>query len=154
MKVVEIKQIVNGGLEGKEINVHGWVKTNRDSGKISFFEINDGSCLKNLQIVAKDGKTEGYDTIVKSARTGSSITASGVVKKSLKTNDYEIEAVSIKLLKQADEDYPLQKKEHSLEFLRDIAHLRPRTTTISAIMRVRSKLAYAVHKFFQENDFI
>jgi asparaginyl-tRNA synthetase len=109
----------------------------------------------NLQIVAKIDSTQGYDEVIKQARTGSAILAIGKIKNSDKANGgIELVAEEIKLLKQADEDYPLQKKQHTLEFLRDIAHLRPRTTTIGAIMKVRSKLAYAIHKFYQENDFI
>jgi asparaginyl-tRNA synthetase len=109
----------------------------------------------NLQVVCKRESTLGYDEVIKSARTGSAILVEGIIKKSEKAaGGCEIVANEVKMLKQASEDYPLQKKEHSLEFLRDIAHLRARTSTISAIMRVRSKLAFAIHKFFQENDFI
>jgi asparaginyl-tRNA synthetase len=89
------------------------------------------------------------------ARTGAAVLASGEIKKTPKGEQkYELAANEVKLLKQSSEDYPLQKKQHSLEFLRDNAHLRARTTTIAAIMQVRSKLAYAIHKFFQENGFI
>jgi asparaginyl-tRNA synthetase len=107
-----------------------------------------------LQIVCKTESTKNYDSIAK-IRTGSSIIANGSVKINDKTsNGIELITDEIILLKQAHEDYPLQKKQHSLEFLRDIAHLRPRTTTIGAIMHVRSNLAFAIHKFFNENDFM
>jgi asparaginyl-tRNA synthetase len=116
-------------------------------------EINDGSTIKNLQVVCKREETAGYEEAIKAARTGSAVLISGVIKFNEKMGKPEIAASEIKLLKQASEDYPLQKKEHSMEFLREIAHLRGRTTTMSAIMKVRSKLAFAIHKFFQENDF-
>ncbi|MDR3249540.1 MAG: asparagine--tRNA ligase [Mycoplasmataceae bacterium] len=156
MKVLEIDKIFKKRyINGEKINVHGWVKSTRDGGKISFIALNDGSSILNLQIVAKIDSTQGYDEVIKQARTGSAILAIGKIKNSDKANGgIELVAEEIKLLKQADEDYPLQKKQHTLEFLRDIAHLRPRTTTIGAIMKVRSKLAYAIHKFYQENDFI
>jgi asparaginyl-tRNA synthetase len=93
--------------------------------------------------------------VIKLARTGTSIVATGEFKNNLKDDqNCEIIASEIKILKQSDEDYPLQKKQHSFEFLREIAHLRGRTTTIAAIMNVRSKLAFAIHKFFNQNGFI
>jgi asparaginyl-tRNA synthetase len=117
-------------------------------------EINDGSTIANIQVVYKKQSTKGFDE-VKVARTGSSIMAIGQVKFNEKSEQkYEIVADEVKLLKQASEDYPLQKKQHSLEFLRDNAHLRGRTTTFAAIMNVRSKLAFAIHKFFQDNGFL
>jgi asparaginyl-tRNA synthetase len=97
--------------------------------------------------------TTGFDEI-KKARTGSAFYATGIVKLNSKTNFNELEAKEVSILKQAVEDYPLQKKEHSMEFLREIAHLRARTTTINAIMRVRNKLAYAIHQFFQNNGYL
>ncbi|GMO13738.1 MAG: asparagine--tRNA ligase [Mycoplasmoidaceae bacterium] len=156
MKVIEIAEILKGKkIYKSEIGVHGWIKSTRDSGKISFIELNDGSSILNLQIVAKKETTKGYDQVIKNARTGSSIVVRGIIKTSARADGgKELEASSLEILKQADEDYPLQKKQHSLEFLRDIAHLRPRTKTIGAIMRVRSKLAFAIHKFFQENGFL
>jgi asparaginyl-tRNA synthetase len=156
MLVSEIINIFkNKHAEGSEVNVHGWVKSTRDGGKISFIEINDGSSVLNLQIVAKIDATIGYEEVIKKARVGSSILATGIIKQSTKGDGkIELVAAKVELLKNSDEDYPLQKKEHSLEFLRDNAHLRARTKTISAIMRVRSKLAYAIHRFFQDNGFI
>jgi asparaginyl-tRNA synthetase len=107
-----------------------------------------------LQVVYKKELTKGFEEI-KAARTGAAIYVAGDLKQSTKADQaMEIMATEVKLLKQAHEDYPLQKKQHSSEFLREIAHLRVRTTTTSSIMNVRSKLAYAIHQFFQENDFV
>jgi asparaginyl-tRNA synthetase len=104
--------------------------------------------------VYKIQETKGFDD-AKIARTGSAVLVIGQPKANAKSDvGYEIVAAEIKLLKQADEDYPLQKKQHSLEFLRDNAHLRARTTTIASIMNIRSKLAYAIHTFFQKNGFL
>ncbi|MDR2636442.1 MAG: asparagine--tRNA ligase [Mycoplasmataceae bacterium] len=156
MKIIELSNLFKNPNEHTEqVTVHGWIKSTRDSGKISFIEINDGSSILNLQIVAKANGTEGYEQTIKMARTGSAIIATGIIKLTEKA-DGKIELVAsiIKILKQAHEDYPLQKKQHSMEFLREIAHLRPRTKTISAIMTVRSKLAYAIHNFFQESGFL
>jgi asparaginyl-tRNA synthetase len=153
MQTISIKEALE--VKDKEtISIVGWIKSNRDSGKIGFIELNDGSTVKNLQIVYKQELTKGFEQI-KNARTGAAILAIGQLQTSTKSKQqHEIIAAEIKLLKQAHEDYPLQKKQHSNEFLREIAHLRVRTTTTSAIMKVRSKLAYAIHSFFQDNDFI
>jgi len=116
--------------------------------------MNDGSTIKNIQIVYKKDSTIGFDT-AKQIRTGAAVMVNGITKENIKTDlGIEIIANKIELLKQADEDFPIQTKQHSLEFLRDLAHLRIRTTTISAIMKVRSELAYAIHKFFNENGFV
>ncbi|MDR0856955.1 MAG: asparagine--tRNA ligase [Mycoplasmataceae bacterium] len=154
METIAIKDLKKKE-EGTETSVLGWIKSNRDSGKIAFLEINDGSSTSNLQIVCKKEVTQGFEETIKSARTGSAVIVSGVLKKNEKSdNGLEIIANEIKLLKQASEDFPLQKKQHTFEFLREIAHLRPRTKTIGAIMKVRSKLAFGIHKFFQENGFL
>jgi asparaginyl-tRNA synthetase len=116
--------------------------------------MNDGSDIENMQIVYKQGTTKGFDEI-KSARTGSAILVVGKIQSSSKAEQkHEIIASDLKILKQACEEYPLQKKQHTLEFLRDNAHLRARTSTISAIMNVRSRLAFDIHKFFQDNGFL
>ncbi|MDR0752616.1 MAG: asparagine--tRNA ligase [Mycoplasmataceae bacterium] len=156
MIVTEIIDIIKKQIpDGSKVNVHGWVKSTRHGGKISFIELNDGSSLKNLQIVAKIEETEDYDQIIKFAKTGSSIMASGILKQTDKSESgFELISSKVSLLKSSDEDYPLQKKEHSLEFLRDIAHLRPRSKTFNAIFKIRSKLAFAIHQYFNENDFI
>ncbi|MDR2461594.1 MAG: asparagine--tRNA ligase [Mycoplasmataceae bacterium] len=156
MEIIEIKDLLNGDFAiDSSISVHGWIKSTRDSGKIAFIELNDGSTIQNIQIVCKKDSTKGFSDVIKLARTGTSIVATGEFKNNLKDDqNCEIIASEIKILKQSDEDYPLQKKQHSFEFLREIAHLRGRTTTIAAIMNVRSKLAFAIHKFFNQNGFI
>ncbi|MDE6477315.1 MAG: hypothetical protein K2L48_03955 [Mycoplasmoidaceae bacterium] len=117
---------------------------------MAFIELNDGSTIRNLQIVYKKATTTGFEEASK-LRTGSAILVKGKINKNKST--FEVIADQIFILKESSEDYPLQKKEHSMEFLRDIAHLRTRTQTFSAIMNVRSKLAFAIHKFFNENGF-
>ncbi len=136
---------------GKEVIVKGWVKTKRDSkSDFSFIEINDGSSLKSIQIIA-DNKLKNYKTEILKITTGSSIEVIGkLVKSEGGRQDIEIQANEIKIHGLADSTYPLQKKRHSFEFLREIAHLRPRSNTFGAITRVRSGLSYAIHKFFQE----
>ena len=136
-----------------EVCLTGWVKTNRDSGKIGFILMNDGSNIEGIQVVYKKESTKNFEDCAK-ARTGSSIQVVWTINFNQKMNAYELVATSFELLKQADEDYPLQKKQHTMEFLREIAHLRPRTKTMQAVMTVRNRLAYAIHNFFQKNDFI
>lgn len=134
----------------------GWVRTRRDSkGGFSFIEVNDGSCMTGLQIVA-DGKLHNYLSEVMKLQTGCSIEVVGTLVASVgKGQEVEIQAEEIKVVGWADPDvYPLQKKRHSFEFLRTIAHLRPRTNTFSAVARVRSSVSHAIHTFFQERGFI
>lgn len=141
---------------GAFITVMGWVRTRRDSkGGFSFIEINDGSCLANLQIVA-DNSLPGYEENVLTLQTGCSIRATGNLVDSLgKNQKVELKAEEIEVFGAADpESYPLQKKRHSFEFLRTIAHLRPRTNTFGAIARVRNSASMAIHSFFQERGFI
>ncbi len=136
-----------------DLHVAGWVRTRRDSKTFSFLELNDGTCLGNLQIVADTG-IPGYEDIAKMS-TGASIEVRGtLVSSPAAGQDWEMRASSLKLLGGVPEDYPLQKKGHTTEFLRTIAHLRPRTNLYGAVFRTRSRMAYAVHRFFQERDFI
>ncbi|MEM8733380.1 MAG: asparagine--tRNA ligase [Planctomycetota bacterium] len=139
---------------GSEVEVRGWVRTRRDSkGGFSFIEINDGSCFGNLQIIA-DGKLENYDSVITSLSVGSSIVATGELKESQgKGQATELHASAVRLVGDAPSDYPLQKKRHSFEKLREWAHLRPRTNSFGALTRVRNRLAYSVHQFFQEQGF-
>ncbi len=132
----------------------GWVRTKRDSKTFSFLEINDGSCLSNLQVVV-DTAIAGYDEAVVPARTGASLAIEGNIVESLgKGQRWELQALKVELLGGAPEDYPLQKKGHSMEFMRSIAHLRPRSNLFGAVFRVRSRMAYAIHSFFQERGFV
>lgn len=135
------------------LHVAGWVRTRRDSKSFSFIELNDGSCLANLQIIA-DADIPGYEDI-QLATTGASLEITGKLLPSPAAGQHwELHAISLKVLGTAPEDYPLQKKGHSAEFLRTIAHLRPRTNLFGAVFRTRSRMAFAIHRFFQERDFI
>ncbi len=141
---------------GKEATVYGWIRTRRDSkGGFSFLEINDGSCVKNLQVIA-DKRLPNYEDEVLKLNAGASVKIKGTLVNSPgKKQDIELIAEELKVVGWADpERYPLQKKRHSFEFLRSIPHLRGRTNTFGAVARVRSAISYAIHKFFQERGFI
>ena len=143
----------SGDIPGP-VNVKGWVKTVRSSGGVAFVQINDGSTLADLQIVV-DANCPDY-SLVNALTTGCSVSADGVLKDSLgRGQKYEVAADSLELLGGADpEEYPLQKKRHTLEFLRELAHLRPRTNTFGAVARVRNAMAFGIHRFFQERGFL
>jgi asparaginyl-tRNA synthetase len=135
------------------IQVQGWVRTRRDSKDFSFIELNDGSSLRNFQIIAKSS-LPNY-AAVQRLTTGASISVTGALVASQgKGQKWELVADNIDILGTADDSYPLQKKGHAPEFLREIAHLRPRSNLFSSIFRVRSRLAFAVHQFFQERGFV
>ena len=156
MKTVSIKHIFASPEQyfDKKISVCGWVKTLRDSKVFGFIELNDGSCFKNLQIVFEQGTIDNFDEIAK-LNVGSSIFVEGVcVATPNNKQPLEIKATNIQIEGKSTPDYPLQKKRHTVEYLREIAHLRPRTNLISAVMRVRSVAAYAIHSFFNENGFV
>ena len=150
-----IKNIIKQQQVDQPITVAGWVRTKRDTGSFSFIEINDGSCLANLQIIA-DEKLANYASQIKQLGTGASVIIEGILQKSpAKGQEVEVQATRLTVIGTADpETYPLQKKRHSFEFLRELAHLRPRTNALGAVSRVRSRLSYAVHQFFQTRDFI
>jgi len=150
-----IAHVLSNSQAGEVVNVRGWVRTRRDSKQgFSFVEVNDGSSFNGLQIVI-DADVAGYDAI-KDVTTGSSVCITGEVKDSPgKGQRVELQATELRLLGTAPADsYPLQKKGHSFEFLREIAHLRPRTNTFGAITRVRNAAAAAIHNFFQSRDFL
>ncbi|MEO2043621.1 MAG: asparagine--tRNA ligase [Nitrospinaceae bacterium] len=153
MKRTKIKDLLNA-VEG-EVLVKGWVRTRRDSkGGFSFLEINDGSCLRNIQVIA-DHSIPNYSSIEKKMTTGSCISVYGkLVASQGKGQNKEVQAITIDVYGPSPVDYPLQKKRHSFEFLREIAHLRPRTNTFGAVMRVRNQLAYSIHQFFQKKGFV
>ncbi|GJD09865.1 Asparagine--tRNA ligase, chloroplastic/mitochondrial [Galdieria sulphuraria] len=131
----------------------GWIRSIRDQKKFAFLVVNDGSCLSGLQIFV-ESTLQSYEE-VKSLLTGSSVSVSGKLVHSIgKGQFYELQAEEVRILGDCDASYPLQKKRHSFEYLRRIAHLRPRTNTFGAVMRVRSMLAFATHCFFQENGFV
>lgn len=138
-----------------QVTIKGWIRTRRDTGSFSFLEVNDGSCLANLQVIA-DKSLSNYDADILKLSAGCSVVISGELQESpAKGQELELLASSVEVLGWADpESYPLQKKRHSLEFLRSISHLRPRTNALGAVTRVRSRLAFAVNMFFQERDFV
>src|SRR2546423_5192379 len=140
--------------EAKEhVTVKGWVRTRRDSKGFSFLELNDGSCLSGLQVVV-DAAVPGYSEIARFTTGASAVVTGNLVPSPAAGQKWELPATQIELVGEADASYPLQKKGHTLEFLRTIAHLRPRSNLFGAIFRTRSRLAYAVHQFFQERDFL
>jgi asparaginyl-tRNA synthetase len=136
-----------------EILLQGWVRTRRDAKTFSFIELNDGSCLKGMQVIV-NADLPGYAEAVHHATTGASISVRGrLVPSQGAGQKWEVVATEFTVVGGADASYPLQKKGHSLEFLREIAHLRPRTNLFGSVFRVRSRLAYAIHQFFQERGF-
>lgn len=151
-KVRAVQGAAEEDIIGKNIKVNGWVRSVRDQKQFAFIDLNDGSSLSGLQIVV-DGAIPAYNT-VQSLATGCSITAVGEIVASVGSGQtVEMRATNVILLGTA-ENYPLQKKRHSLEYLRTIAHLRPRTNSIAAMSRVRSTLALATHRFFEEQGFV
>ncbi len=156
MRRKKIAELLESTDLGSEVTVMGWVRTRRDSkGGFSFLEINDGSTIRNIQVLADD-KLPNYGTEILKLTTGCSVIVKGVLVESPgKGQEVEVQAIDVKPMGWADPDtYPLQKKRHSLEYLRTIAHLRPRTNTFGAMARVRNALSYAIHTFFQERGFI
>ncbi len=153
MQRTTIKDILSQQEATGEVLVQGWVKTRRSSKSVSFVQINDGSTLRDLQVVFDDTHPD-YAT-ANGLTTGCSVSVEGsVVESPGQGQKYEIQARSLRVIGEADpETYPLQKKRHTPEFLREIAHLRPRTNTFGAMARVRSAVAYAIHSFFQERSF-
>lgn len=138
---------------GKEVKISGWIRTERVSKNFGFIELNDGSFFKNVQIVFEED-LENFKDVSKLA-ISSSISVEGILALTPDSKQpFEIKATKVNIEGLSDPDYPLQKKKHSFEFLRTIAHLRPRSNTFSAVFRVRSLAAFAIHKFFQERGFV
>ena len=152
LKRTKIAQLVDAAAPLPEVLVKGWVRTRRDAKDFSFIELNDGSCLKNIQIIANN-TLNNYDE-VKKLTTGSSVAVTGeLVESKGGAQKYEVIAKTVEIYDFADEDFPLQKKKHTDEYLRTIAHLRPRTNKYGAAFRIRSELAFAIHKFFNDRGF-
>lgn len=153
---LSIKQARQSESIGQTVEVRGWVRTRRDSkGGFSFIEVNDGSCFGNLQIVA-DGSLPNYQTEIVTLSVGSSVVITGEIKASVgqgQATEMAASAVRVTGIASAT-DYPLQKKQHTFEKLREWAHLRPRTNTFGAVARVRNRLSYATHQFFQNDGFL
>ena len=139
---------------GVDLTLEGWIRTNRSSNRIGFISLNDGSCFPNCQIVYEDGKVADYSGISK-LLTGCSVRVEGtlVITEGAK-QPFEINASSVMLLGDCDSSYPMQKKRHSLEFLREMPHLRPRTNTFMAVFKIRSVISQSLHEFFRKNGFV
>ena len=155
MQNIDIKEVLSDGqkLSGKTVNVCGWIRTARDSKTMAFLALNDGTSLKHLQIVI-DKNNFNLDALSSFMKNGASVSVVGKVVPAMKEGEFEINAESIELLGDCPLDYPLQKKYHTMEYLRTIPHLRVRTNTMNAMLRVRSKLSFAIHRFFQENGYV
>lgn len=151
---MEIRELVNKyqELENKEVSIHGWMRNKRNGKNVSFIMLNDGTCFDTIQVVYKalDNQEE-----IEKQNVGCAFEVVGNVVLTGKENQpFEIEATNIKVLATSSEDYPLQPKKHSYEFLREKAHLRARTNTFNAVFRIRSLLSYAIHEFFTKNGFV
>jgi asparaginyl-tRNA synthetase len=153
MKTQRIAEILKSNATNSDITVKGWVRTKRGNKNVAFIALNDGSCVANIQVVVDLAKAD--EEILKQITTGACIRVDGKLVESLGAGQgVEVQAEKIEIYGTADpETYPLQKKGHSLEFLRDIAYLRPRTNTFGAILRIRHAMAYAIHKYFNDNGF-
>ncbi len=154
MKSDRINSLLTGSAVGEKVVVAGWLRTRRDSSGFSFLEVNDGSSLTNIQVIAEKS-LPNYDSEIKKLTTGCSVVIRGELKESPAQGQHvEMLASSIEVVGWADpEEYPLQKKRHSFEFLREISHLRPRTNALGAVARVRSRLSFAIHQFFHDKNF-
>ena len=153
LKRLKVKEALGSDGPLEAVEVYGWIRTRRDAKGFSFLEINDGSCLANLQGIV-DADCPGYEQI-HDFTTGSAMRLVGkLVESQGKGQRWEIKATGIELVGKAAEDYPLQKKRHSLEYLREISHLRPRSNLFGAIFRVRSRLSFAIHQFFHDRGFV
>jgi asparaginyl-tRNA synthetase len=152
MKRLRISQLLASTVPMENVVVKGWVRTKRDSKGFSFIEVNDGSCLANMQVIA-DADLQNYEEIRK-ITTGAAVSIAGDLTPSRgKGQKWELRATTLTVISEAPESYPLQKKRHSDEFLRTIAHLRPRTNKYGAAFRIRSELSFAVHRFFRQRGF-
>ncbi|MBQ9791999.1 MAG: asparagine--tRNA ligase [Clostridia bacterium] len=156
MRRVEVKNLLNdyNNLVGKSVSLAGWVKSTRDNKSIGFIDLMDGTCFKSVQVVLFSDKVKNYDKVSK-LNTGSSIMVEGeVVLTPEAKQPFDFVASSVTIINETTEEYPLQKKRHSVEFLREIAYLRPRTNLFQAVFRVRSVAAMAIHSYFQENGYV
>ncbi|REJ80866.1 MAG: asparagine--tRNA ligase [Bacteroidetes bacterium] len=152
MKASRVIDLLNSKETGIEVSVKGWVRTKRGNKQVAFIAINDGSIIHSIQAVADLGKFD--EETLKQVTTGACISVSGTLVPSQgQGQKVEIQADSIEILGAADESYPLQKKGHSMEFLREIAHLRPRTNTFGAVFRLRHHMSFAIHKYFNDRGF-
>ena len=156
MKDIEIRELFRNtaAYDGKEVIVRGWIRGNRSSNQFGFISLNDGTFFSPVQVVYEADKLSNYQEVSKYRLSAGIMVRGTLVVTPEAKQPFEIKAEEIVLEADSDPDYPLQKKRHSMEFLREIAHLRPRSNTFSAVFRVRSVAAYAIHQFFQERGFI
>ena len=156
MQEVKLRELhkAAGDFSGQKIRVNGWIRNNRNNNHFGFLELNDGSFFKPVQIVYEAESLANFVDIAKLNISAAVSVVGEVVLTPDAQQPFEVKAEEIELLADTDPEYPLQNKRHSMEFLREIAHLRPRSNTFSAVFRVRSLVAYAIHKFFQERDFV
>ena len=156
MERVQIKEIFRNQKDyvGKEISVCGWIRQIRDSKKLGFIELNDGSFFKCIQVIFEEDKISNFKDVAKLSISSSILVKGDLVETPDGKQPFEIHAKEIEILGVSDIDYPIQNKRHTFEYLRTVAHLRPRTNTFMAVFRVRSLVAYAIHKFFQEQGFV
>ena len=156
MNRIQLKTIFSSpeDFSGKTVTVCGWARTLRDSKSFGFIELNDGSYFKNCQIVMERDKLNNYDEIAHQS-VGACFKVSGILVLTPERNQpFEINAETIEVLGTSTPDFPMQKKRHTLEFLRTMPHLRPRTNTFNAVFKIRSQAAFAIHKFFNERGFV
>jgi asparaginyl-tRNA synthetase len=153
MKRTLIKKLLKEAPQNQEVIIKGWARTRRGNKNVIFIAVNDGSTIHNIQVVADPNSFE--EEVIKKINTGSSLSVTGrLVQSQGSGQPVEIQASHIHVYGIADpETYPLQKKGHSLEFLREIAHLRPRTNTFGAVFRIRHAMAFAIHKYFNDRNF-
>ena len=156
MKDVQIKSLFreSGIYAGKEVTIRGWVRTNRGSNRFGFIELNDGTFFKSVQVVYEAELLENFAEIARAPISAALCVTGDFVLTPEAKQPFEIKAKEVVIEAGSDADYPLQKKRHSMEFLREIAHLRPRSNTFSAVFRVRSLAAHAIHEFFRQRGFV
>ena len=151
---MEIKELVQSyqQLSGKEVTFSGWIRNKRVGKNVSFLMVNDGTCFETVQVVFKD--MQNQEALEKLHLAAAVEVCGELVLTGKDQQPFEINATNIDILAESKEDYPLQPKKHSYEFLRDIAHLRARTNTFNAVFRIRSLLSFAIHEFFNLNGFV
>ena len=155
MSQFRVREVLAQEPKKQTVTLHGWVRTKRDTKNITFFELNDGSCLSNIQVIFDRGEEAPLSELDR-AQTGASVRVTGTIEPSPgKEQSVELHGRDLDVVGEAPADsYPLQKKRHSFEYLREIAHLRPRTNTFGAVARVRNTLSTAIHRFFQDRGFL
>ena len=152
MKHPRIIELLNSTAYDKPVEVRGWVRTKRGNKQVAFIAVNDGSIIHSIQVVAEISKFD--EELLKKVTTGAAIIVNGkLVKSQGQGQTVEVQAETIEVVGEADESFPLQKKGHSMEFLREIAHLRPRTNTFGAVFRIRHHMSFAIHKYFNDRGF-